>query len=171
MSRTPFPLLGAFCASLLLHLLPFVDALLPAQERSSPVPPPLLAKLIPPPPELLLTETSAPIPASKVEPPPAPATKTKPARTWSEAIRDQFAEQQGAGLFYPAEAIRLGLQGEALVLLILDTSGEVIAARLEESSGHPLLDDAALQAVRRLRSLPSDAPQETLLPVRFRIKQ
>ena len=76
----------------------------------------------------------------------------------------------GKGLFYPAEAIKNGLQGEALVLLILDRDGHVTAARIEQSSGFRILDEAALQAVRALRSLPADAPRETLLPVSFRLK-
>ena len=74
------------------------------------------------------------------------------------------------GLFYPAEAIAQGLEGETLVLLILDESGKVSAARIEQGSGYRILDDAALQAVRSLHSLPANTPRETLLPVRFRLK-
>lgn len=80
------------------------------------------------------------------------------------------AEQMRSELPYPAEAIQRGLQGEALVLLFLDASGNAIAARLESSSGHALLDDAALQAARSLRSLPHSAPREALVPVRFRLR-
>jgi len=57
-----------------------------------------------------------------------------------------------------------------LVLLITDEGGQVSAARVEQSSGYRILDDAALRAVRSLRSLPADTPHETLLPVRFRLK-
>jgi protein TonB len=80
------------------------------------------------------------------------------------------AEQMRRELPYPAEAIERGLQGEALVLLFLDASGNAIAARLETSSGHALLDDAAVQAARSLRSLPHSAPREALVPVRFRLR-
>jgi len=79
-------------------------------------------------------------------------------------------EQLRRELPYPAEAIARGLQGEALVLLFLDASGNAIAARLEASSGHALLDDAAVQAARGLRSLPHSAPREALVPVRFRLR-
>ena len=79
-------------------------------------------------------------------------------------------EQLRRELPYPPEAIERGLQGEALVLLFLDASGNAIAARLEASSGHALLDDAAVRAARTLRSLPDSAPREVLFPVRFRLR-
>lgn len=86
-----------------------------------------------------------------------------------EAAR-RASEQMTRELLYPPEAIERGLQGEALVLLFLDESGNAIAARLESSSGHALLDDAAVRAARTLRSLPQGAPREALLPVRFRLR-
>ena len=73
-------------------------------------------------------------------------------------------------LLYPPEAIARGLEGQVLVLLFLDASGNAIAARLEASSGHALLDDAAVRAARTLRALPDSAPREALLPVRFRLR-
>ncbi len=90
-------------------------------------------------------------------------------------------EQLRRELPYPPEAIERGLQGEALVLLFLDASGNAIAARIESSSGHAILDDAALRAARTLRALrpgapgapgalPTSAPREVLLPVRFRLR-
>lgn len=89
-------------------------------------------------------------------------------RLEGEAAR-QAMEQLGRELPYPPEAIERGLQGEALVLLFLDASGNAIAARLEASSGHALLDEAALRAARSLRALPDSAPREALFPVRFRL--
>lgn len=80
------------------------------------------------------------------------------------------AEQLARELPYPAEAIERGWQGEAMVLLFLDNTGNAIAARLEASSGHAILDEAALRAARQLRSLPDSAPREALLPVRFRLR-
>ena len=54
--------------------------------------------------------------------------------------------------------------------MIIDEAGHVSAARIEESSGHRILDDAALRPVGPLRSLPADAPREAPLPVRFRLR-
>lgn len=86
-----------------------------------------------------------------------------------EAARRANA-QLARELFYPPEAIARGLEGQALVLLFLDASGNAVAARLEASSGHALLDDAAVRAARTLRALPDSAPREALLPVRFRLR-
>lgn len=72
-------------------------------------------------------------------------------------------------LLYPEEAVARGLQGEALVLLFLDAAGNAVAARLEKSSGHALLDAAAVAAARSVRALPEGDDREVLLPVRFRL--
>ena len=79
-------------------------------------------------------------------------------------------EQLQRELLYPREAIERGLEGEALVLLFLDQTGNAVAARIESSSGHALLDDAALRAARTLRALPDSAPRDVLLQVRFRLR-
>ena len=104
----------------------------------------------------------------------APAAPVRPAgtavRLEGEAARAANT-QMAQALFYPLEAVERGLEGEATVLLFLDASGNVIASRLEASSGHALLDDAALAAARSLRGLPDSAPREALLPVRFRLRQ
>jgi periplasmic protein TonB len=142
----------------------------------------LVAELRPPPapasaPPLTLPEPPAP---AKADRPPAtlpkktPAATAKPAArpaaTWSEAVTQQLRQRDAEGLFYPAEAIAQGLQGEVQVLMILDPAGQVSAARVEQGSGHPILDAAALRAVRSLRSLPADAPRQVVLPVRFRLR-
>jgi periplasmic protein TonB len=100
--------------------------------------------------------------------PAAPSAASPPRLTGEAALK--AAEQLQRELLYPREAIERGLQGEALVLLFLDASGNAIAARLEASSGHQLLDDAAVRAARTLRALPDSAPRDVLLPVRFRLR-
>ena len=100
----------------------------------------------------------------------APAAKPVPVARLAGEAAASAAEQLQRELPYPPEAIERGLQGEALVLLFLDASGNAIAARIESSSGHTLLDDAALRAARSLRALPGSAPREVLLPVRFRLR-
>jgi protein TonB len=100
--------------------------------------------------------------------PPRRAEDAVPRLDGEAALR--AAEQMARDLPYPPEAVERGLQGEALVLLFLDRGGSVIAARLEASSGHAILDEAALRAARQLRALPDSAPREALLPVRFRLR-
>lgn len=72
--------------------------------------------------------------------------------------------------FYPLEAIQNGWQGEAWVQIFLDADGNVIAARLETSSGYPLLDAAAVNAARSLKSLLHSGLDSAILPVRFRLE-
>ena len=50
--------------------------------------------------------------------------------------------------FYPPEAVARGIEGEALLMLRLNSYGEVVDARIARSSGHSILDEAALQAIR-----------------------
>ena len=123
------------------------------------VPAPAQPRMVPPP--------SSPRNASAAA---APAPKAAPTVRLAGEAAASAAEQLQRELPYPPEAIERGLQGEALVLLFLDPAGNAIAARLESSSGHALLDDAALRAARSLRALPASAPREVLLPVRFRLR-
>lgn len=177
MIRTTRRLVLAIFLSLLLHLLPFASALMQPPPQARTAPPPIQARLLPPPPvpapaspELMLPEPPKPD-KSKPSPPAEKPKKPSPAvNNWQQEVRKQLKKQDERGDFYPAEAIAQGLQGQVLIYFILDAGGQVAAARVEESSGHRLLDDAALRAVRALRSLPADAPRETLLPVNFRLR-
>jgi periplasmic protein TonB len=173
MTRNEYRLLLALAASLLLHILALVVQLIQASPPP-PKPPPITATLRPPPPAplppppLTLPEQPKPSPT-----PPRPEQREKPpvsAKTWTQAIRQHLKKLDDSGQFYPEEAIARGLEGEVLVLIIIDESGQVTAARVEQGSGQRILDDAALRAVRSLRSLPADAPREALLPVRFRLR-
>ena len=179
MTRNEYRLLLALAASLLLHILPLIAQLIPAPPPP-PKAPPIEATLrppppvpLPPPPPLTLPEPPKPSTIPPKPPPPKPEQREKPpvaAKTWTQAIRQHLKKLDDSGQFYPEEAIARGLEGEVLVLIIIDESGRVTAARVEQGSGHRILDDAALRAVRSLRSLPADAPREALLPVRFRLR-
>jgi TonB family protein len=73
---------------------------------------------------------------------PAPSTGTAPTRERIRCLRCDKPE-------YPPEARRRNLQGEAKVSVDVDSNGNVINVRLVQSSGHPELDQAALQQARR----------------------
>ncbi|MEL6427878.1 MAG: energy transducer TonB [Planctomycetota bacterium] len=57
---------------------------------------------------------------------------------------------------YPRRAVRLGWCGEVAVEITVDAGGAVVRARVLRSSGHGLLDDAALDAVRVWRFEPAE---------------
>jgi periplasmic protein TonB len=147
--------------------LPVLNVALPEKpvEAQPPMPaqPPLLL------PESTPRHASAAKPVAAARQPREDAPSVARQRLAGEAAR-QAMQQLSRELYYPPEAVERGLEGEALVLLFLDASGNAIAARLEASSGHALLDDAAVKAARTLRSLPDSAPREALLPVRFRLR-
>lgn len=58
---------------------------------------------------------------------------------------------------YPPELYEQGVSGTVILRLFLDDSGSVLAdsSRIEESSGYPALDSAALSAAPRLRYAPA----------------
>jgi protein TonB len=137
-----------------------------APERAAPQAPaaPLAPRLV------LPRESQAHANAARLtRPAEAPPRGNAPHGLAGEAARSAHTQLSRA-LLYPREAIEQGIEGEATVLLFLDESGNAIAARLEASSGHALLDDAAVRAARTLRALPGNAPREALLPVRFRLR-
>jgi protein TonB len=122
-----------------------------------------------PPPILRAPASLAPSPTSS--PTPSPTPETAPLETLAASARrqlDHLARQEG---FYPLEAIQNRWQGEAWVQIFMDDNGHVIAARIEESSGYPILDAAALKAARALSALPADGLESVVLPVRFRLTQ
>ena len=73
---------------------------------------------------------------------------------------------------YPPFARRLGEQGQVVLRVFLDEQGRVTNALVNQSSGSPRLDEAALQAVRRWQCRPATrdgqaAPAVALQPFNF----
>lgn len=84
---------------------------------------------------------------------------------------------RGKGTWYPPAARRDGQEGRALVRFSLDREGQLVALRVSESSGNPLLDEAALETVRRAApfppppdGLPFAVIEDIYLPVVFRLE-
>jgi TonB family protein len=61
----------------------------------------------------------------------------------------------GAHPIYPPEARRAGLEGVVRLRLLIGVSGSVTELRVLKSSGHEILDEAALRAVRKWRFSPA----------------
>jgi len=125
---------------------PVPSPAVPAPVAEAPAPPP------------------APAPASASRPPPS-AGLFRPPRSATRALP----------VDYPALARREGLEGRVVLRLRVSSGGRVVAAEVATSSGHALLDDAALAAAARwtfepaLRDgVPVDA--WVLVPVRFTLE-
>jgi protein TonB len=77
---------------------------------------------------------------------------------------------------YPQLARQRGLEGVAMLLLQVGADGRVLQAKLLESSGHAILDDAALAAARGWRLTPASADGVAVagalrVPLRFRLER
>lgn len=71
--------------------------------------------------------------------------------------------------YYPAEARRRGIEGEALVEIRVDVRGVVVEARIVRSSGSALLDRQALRLMYDYRFAPGDGGRSRV-PVNFRLR-
>ncbi len=87
--------------------------------------------------------------------------------SWGASIRARIEKRKR----YPRGAD--GASGTVTVRLSISRAGSLIALSIAESSGHPALDDAAIQAVRaagRFAAAPDGLPQDSYsftLPMRF----
>jgi protein TonB len=75
---------------------------------------------------------------------------------------------------YPEEARLRGWHGRVVLAVIVSPEGGVASIRVRSSSGHPLLDEAALRAVRRWRFEPGRRAGQAVaaaaeVPIRFRL--
>ena len=69
--------------------------------------------------------------------------------------------------YYPAEAVRRGIEGTARVGFVVDARGTVTRAWIETSSGSDQLDRAALALIHAYRFEPLGEARRTLKPVSF----
>lgn len=131
------------------------------------------------PPEPLLKNTiETPAKDEKPAPPPPtpgkhaePAAKPKPAQK-SQTNNAIAAAQKKISkhLYYPPEAIAAGLEGEVRLLLSLDEKGHIVDADVAASSGHAVLDKAALRAAWAMGSVEGADKRAVILPVVFRLR-
>lgn len=115
---------------------------------------------------------STPIGADAVAGSPATAEAAADARRrYLAALGARLAQHR----VYPAAAQRRGLEGQVMVALRIGRDGSVQSLAVHRSSGETLLDEGALETVRRaapLPPLPENLPESTLdveLPLFFRL--
>jgi protein TonB len=90
----------------------------------------------------------------------------------ARAVRDGI----DAAKRYPLLARQAGIEGRTLLKFKLLRSGAVIELRVLESSGHAMLDQAAMGAVKRAAPFPeqgsgiSGESIEVILPIVFRLQ-
>ncbi len=160
----PFPLRRLFCSLLVSIALHAALAML-ATTAIRPRPQPRIDVLLPPKPVLpadgLLKNTQADAAGDT-------AALPVPAAGRNQILAQTQQQRLVEHVYYPPEAVSQGLEGEVRLLLLLDGKGRLREARVASSSGHQLLDQAALAAAQAAGVFPG-AGSELLLPVVFRL--
>ena len=171
--RLPF----AYALSLALHGALFLPALLES-AKPAPASPALQARLrLPPaqesPAEPLLKNTldeekTEPLKQSPVQPTQSTKTTVKaPSKKEIQAAQRKLSEH----LFYPQEAVARGIEGEVRLILKLSPTGSVAEVSIAVSSGHAILDNAAIRAAYAMGRLTTgNNSGEMILPVVFRLQ-
>jgi len=70
--------------------------------------------------------------------------------TYEMALASQIERQR----YYPKMARVRGQEGQTIIRLMIDSSGRVVQVKLETSSGVEILDEAAVDIVRRAQPFP-----------------
>lgn len=176
-SGSPGVRLGlALLASFVLHIAVFFPYF-PAKKQPPPAPD-LIAILMPEeapqepvmqPPEPQVEEVQVPAPPVAVPPAPTFTPTPEPPKPLAGQALKSALTQMAREEFYPREAIARGLEGRVVLLLVLAGSGRVMSIEVASSSGHALLDEAAMVAASRIGHIPGGRRQ-VLLPVEFRLE-
>jgi periplasmic protein TonB len=134
------------------------------------VPPPVVDISIP-----VETNTTALSNVTDKPQPPAPPPPVAAAPVARTPIRQNPRSQQpNMDDYYPAASKRLGEEGVAKVKVCVNVQGRVEDASLDETSGTPRLDEAAVKVARAYRLLPPTENGKAVpgcgsLPIRFKL--
>ncbi|WP_164145955.1 energy transducer TonB [Stenotrophomonas maltophilia] len=115
----------------------------PVKNLSPPKPSP-----VPPPPQAPVVDVPEPRPSDIVTPPSPPAP---PAPATSIEASVDISSKAMNPPRYPPAAFRAGIQGEVILIIDVDASGNVTNVTVEKSSRNRDLDRAAMEAARKWR--------------------
>lgn len=171
----PYRLLLALILSLVLHAVVLLwDAIrfaAPPAVLEASLRPPL--KRLPASDEPLLKNTLSADATPVQQPPPAPPP-TRSGAPISKAVAKRQVEaaqrKLSQHLYYPPAAVARGLEGEVRLLLTLTDDGNIRDVSIAASSGHAILDQAAVKAAYAMRRVRWAHSRELILPVIFRLE-
>ncbi|MHC5012770.1 MAG: energy transducer TonB [Planctomycetota bacterium] len=129
----------------------------------------------PPPPPVALPRRPPPVIVSRPPPRPAITPAPRPVRPPSSAARGpgprlRVLYAPRVDDYYPADARRRGIQGTAVVEIVVDAAGVVTRARVVSSSGSASLDAAAVRLMHAYRFSSGSSPSRIRVPVTFRLQ-
>jgi protein TonB len=161
-------LIFAFAFSLTLHAALLAPDL---GRRPAPVPIQVELRALRPAleqPELLLKNTIDSDEAKRIEaaPPPKPAPTTHSAPKREVQVAQRKLSQH---LFYPADAVNQGIEGEVRLIVRVSADGAISDVKVGASSGHAILDNAAIRAAYAMGNLSAGEARELIVPVIFRL--
>lgn len=159
---------GAFKALLKPPPAPSLQVVLRVPAPPAPPAEPMLKNTLDPEPEQPreADRPKPPEPPPSAKPVPRPAAEPKPEKKQVQAAQRKLAEHT----FYPPEAIARGLEGEVRVILVLTEDGSIADVQVAASSGHAILDNAAVKAAWAMGRLPGATVRQMILPVSFRLQ-
>ncbi len=107
--------------------------------------------------------------------PPAPAPAQPAAEAVVEPPRYNAAYLSNPPPAYPLAARRRGIEGTVLVRAEIAAGGECQRAELKKTSGHEMLDQAALEAVKKWRFVPAKRGRQAVVawvevPITFKLE-
>ena len=141
-------------------------------------------------PERLEVKKEEPKPEKKKTPPPQVASRVAAPEKAETAKAPETVAAQGSSMTparwqsklmahlerrkrYPSAARGRGEEGTVQVRFSIDDAGNVLSSQVVRSSGHPALDDAVVDLMRRASPVPAPpagAPRTITAPVRFNIR-
>lgn len=112
----------------------------------------------------------APVTTARLPSGPSAPPAAAPEPEDSRRILLQIADRIRKARRYPAAARRMGIEGIAVVSFRIRPGGGVLDLKVRQSSGHPLLDGASLDAVRRAAPLPY-LRHALVIPIRYTLRE
>jgi periplasmic protein TonB len=130
----------------------------PPPPEAPPPPPPKFAPpppdFIPPPEVNIAVENPPPSPIANTSSKPQPPAPAAPAAPSAAHVPPVVKAGHCREPEYPPASERLGEEGRVVLQLLVNTDGKVIDSKVETSSGHPRLDEAARAALSLCKFTP-----------------
>lgn len=133
-----------------------IEEVKPPDALPPPPPPPPSIQAPPPPfipaPEIVIAtqpSVAPPVAVATSAAPPVPVAPTAPAPAApAKRVQPDIDMRHSSDPLYPAESRRRGEQGLVVLLVLVEADGQPSEIKLEQSSGHDRLDEAAIDGAR-----------------------
>jgi protein TonB len=163
---------------------PKIEPLKPQPPTELPKPKPMVRKPVERPvsPPIIAAPAEAPSPVVVAPPAPAPApigpVDAGPAGGGSGGLTQPIFNADyldNPAPAYPGASRRMREEGRVMLRVLVNVKGSADEVQLRTSSGHPRLDEAALDTVRRWKFVPAKrgaelVPAWVLIPISFRLE-